>query len=123
MLVNLSNHVSSKWSNKQLCEAQKYGTVIDIQFPNIDPTASKAEIYRLADDYLNRIMPLVRSENTTHDETTVHVMGEMTFVHAFVTRAEQFNIKCIASTTQRVVEELPDGKKTVTFEFVQFRHY
>lgn len=124
MFVNLSNHDSSKWSEKQLNEAQKNGIIIDVQFPNINPTASEKEISNLADDYLNQIISIINNENSTKEETTIHIMGEMTFVYAFVTKAKQLGINnCVASTTQRIVEELPDGKKNVTFDFVQFRKY
>jgi len=49
-------------------------------------------------------------------------MGEMTFTFQLVERLKAFGIRCVASTTKRVVEEDGD-KRTYTFKFVQFREY
>ena len=50
-------------------------------------------------------------------------MGEMTFTYNLVQKLNSYGHYCVASTTERVAVENPDGSKTVQFEFVQFREY
>jgi hypothetical protein len=50
-------------------------------------------------------------------------MGEFTFTYQFVKEMEKRNIPCVASTTERIVTDNPDGSKTTVFKFVQFRPY
>ncbi len=115
MLLNLSNHPSTRWTGKQKKTAiVHYKTVKDMSFPQIAPIASKKEVKKLAKVYFEKIQ-----KSTPF---AVHLMGEMTFTYALVKKLKKANIPCIASTTNRIVEE-KDGKKIVQFEFVQFRAY
>ena len=45
--INLSNHPSAAWGADQLAAAAQYGTIVDVPFPNIDPTLSTEEVLRL----------------------------------------------------------------------------
>ncbi len=118
MLLNLSNHPSSAWSPEQLRAAtEQFGGVIDVPFPNIDPKATSREVRDLVEDYIE--IALENHGNIKH----IHIMGEMTFVHRFVARVLPDGIKCYASTTERTVLEEADGRKTVQFQFIQFRQY
>jgi hypothetical protein len=118
MLLNLSNHPSTAWSPEQLDAATKqFGGVIDLPFPNIDPYASSKEVRDVVEDYIGKA--LLEHEGIQH----IHIMGEMTFVHRFVSRVMPDGIKCYASTTERTVLEEADGRKTVQFKFIQFRPY
>lgn len=121
MFINLSNHPSSKWSKEQLDAARQMsdGGIIDIPFPNIDPRAKEADIFKLAREYTNRILAL-KEQPLEH---TVHVMGEMTFTYTLVNILQLYGMTCVASTTERNVTENPDGSKTVSFRFVRFRFY
>lgn len=115
MLINLSNHPSSRWTDTQRTAAlDTYGSIKDLPFPNIPPAAVAAELDELTADYLKKILDL--------DPHAVHLMGEMTFTFRLVTILKKMKIPCIASTTNRTVEE-KDGKKIVRFEFVRFRAY
>lgn len=114
MFINLSNHPSDQWSESQLKAARIYGTILDLPFPNITPTDSCENVYALAEDYLIKIKEL----NTG----VVHVMGELTFSFALVSLLQKNGIQCMASTSERIVEVM-DGKKIITFNFVQFRSY
>lgn len=116
MLLNLSNHPSDNWTDKQLRMARKqFKDIHDVSFPNIDPSWSRSEIDTLVDKYLTLII-----ENKP---TAVHIMGEFTFTFALVSRLRNQNLTCIASTTERVVEETSDGKFISTFRFIRFREY
>lgn len=118
MLINLSNHPSTKWTDTQCDTAKKqYGKVVDIPFPRIPPEATKEEIEQLTEMYAGQIQKVAGVE-----ATTVHLMGEMTFTYMLVNKLREEGVLCIASTTNRTVEER-DGKKIVQFNFVQFRPY
>ncbi len=116
MFINLSNHPSDGWSEEQLAAANKYGEIVDIHFPNIEPSFTSLMVNNLADDTINAITALGK-------DVTVHIMGEMTFTYAVVCRLKALGIICLASTTERNIIILPDGKKVSEFKFVQFREY
>ena len=116
IFINLSNHPSEGWSEEQLAAAQKYGEVMDIHFPNIEPTFTTSMVNSLADITVDTITALGK-------DIVVHIMGEMTFTFAVVSRLKAMGIKCVASTTDRNTIITPDGKKISEFKFVQFREY
>lgn len=115
MILNISNHPSQKWTTEQLKNARdEYLDILDLPFPNIPPDFTTKQINELAGEYLEIIQK--KSPNA------VHLMGEMTFTHTLVNKLKAANIKCVASTTNRIVEE-KEGRKIVQFQFVQFREY
>ena len=116
MFINLTNHPSSCWSEEQLKAAQQYGDIVDLSFPNIEPFFTSEDIHELADEAVKEI-------KTQDTHPVVHVMGEMTFTYAIVSRLKAKGITCVASTTERLVKMMPDGKKVSEFKFVQFREY
>jgi hypothetical protein len=123
MLLNLSNHPSAKWSAEQREAAtQQFGSIVDIQFPAIDPATSIDEVKRTANEYAEKCRNIFTN---TKDEKTnaVHLMGEYTFTYQFVKQMEALSIQCVASTTERIVTENSVGSKTTVFKFVQFRPY
>ena len=116
MLLNLSNHPSERWTAPQLAAARgSYGSVRDLPFPRVPPTADEAALERLVDDYFQQIQQLAPS--------AVHCMGEMTFTYRLVRRLrDELDLPVVASTTEREVEE-KDDQKIVRFTFVRFRAY
>ncbi len=113
MLLNLSNHPSASWSESQLAAAG--GKVVDIAFPQVAPDGDEAYIENLANEYLDKILKM-------NDIEAVHIMGEMNFTYALVSKLKAHNIRCVASTTKReTVEE--NGVKISKFNFVRFREY
>lgn len=116
MFINLTNHPSSGWSEEQLKAAKQYGEIVDISFPNIEPYFSSNDVNELADVVAEGIKEL-------DEHPVVHVMGEMTFTYAVVSRLKALGIVCVASTTERNTIMSPDGKKISEFKFVQFREY
>jgi hypothetical protein len=117
MLLNLSNHPSGSWSAAQTDVAKKlYGCVKDEPFPHINPSATSEEVENLAKKYLDKI-------KTDSEVKVVHLMGEMTFVVALVKLLQRRKIPVVSSTTERIVLEEKDGKKTMQFQFCQFRNY
>lgn len=127
MLINFSNHPSDKWPDEQRQAAiDRFGSIDDMAFPHIDPLASETAVADLTQKYAAAIVkklnnppaPFVKGELNA-----VHIMGEMTFTCALVRLLHQRGITCVASTTERIAQELPDGSKKVTFQFCRFREY
>ncbi len=118
VFINLSNHPSSEWLDIQLAEARRYGIIIDLPFPAIDETTDEAGIEALTDNYLAQIKELSGGK-----PCTVHIMGEMTFTYVMVNKLKDAGYACVASTSKRDVEILPDGSKQVRFNFCRFRKY
>lgn len=126
MLINLSNHSSTRWSTAQIQTAvQLFGETHDLPFPNISPDADLHNVFSLAEEYVQKCHVLIQErlaigENPGH---AIHVMGEMTFVYQFVKLAAAAGLRCVASTTERIAVDHPDGSKTSEFRFVRFRDY
>lgn len=120
MLLNLSNHPSGKWTEKQKTAAGAYGKIKDIAFPQVSPEADSAEIKALAMEYSEKINNILKSGED--EKNAVHVMGEISFCHALVNKLQAAGIECLVSTTERDAVE-KDGKRISTFRFVKFRKY
>lgn len=119
MLINLTNHPSCRWEEKQINVAnQQFGEIVDMAFPNIEPAASEEEISQLADYYLSKIVALANA-----NEATIHVMGEMTFTFALINKLKALDYTCVASTSERIVVSTNISTKEVTFRFVRFRKF
>ncbi len=115
MLLNLSNHPSANWSEKQInVGITQYGQIIDLAFPQIDPESSDEDIEILVAKYLHKTLNL--------QPKAVHIMGELVFTHKLVNSLKAVGIVCVASTTNRNTIE-KNGIKTSIFEFVKFREY
>jgi len=115
MLLNLSNHPSSLWTDNQKKKAlELYSVIEDLPFPQISPSLDTTELDLLVENYENKIRKI--------NPLVVHIMGEMTFTFRLINRLQAVGITCVASTTIRNVIE-KNGTKTSVFEFVQFRDY
>lgn len=117
VFINLSNHPSCDWDETQMAAARHYGQVVDLPFPQIEPTATAQQVQQQAEQVAESIINM--GETAT---ITVHVMGEMTFVFHVVTMLKQHGVRCVASTTERIAIE-EDFTKVSMFSFVQFREY
>lgn len=119
MFINLTNHPSSGWSEEQLKAAQKYSNrILDMKFPDIKPEYSTEIVKKFAGVIVGIITTTCKSE-----KPVVHIMGEMTYTYHVVSLLKEQGITCVASTTERIVKMMPDGKKVSEFKFVQFREY
>lgn len=118
MLVNLSNHPHTLWSEKQLRYAEVYGDIVELPFPDIHPLWNEEDIEQLSDEYNERVKAI-----GSPTQLTVHLMGEMTFCYSLLRKLQQRGIRCIASCARRNVTETPEGVKQVVFEFERFREY
>ena len=119
IFINLSNHKLVNWDQNQTNEALKHGSILDMDFPVIDPLADEQVIRELVDKYYNLILSKAEKPN----EITVHLMGEMTFTYQLVKRLQESGVNCLASTSVRTVIDLGKGMKNVFFKFERFRRY
>lgn len=116
MLLNLSNHPSSAWPQRQMDMAhQHYNRVEDMPFPQIDPNLNEVALDNLVEEYFQKVLK--------KKPKAVHIMGELTFCVALIRKLQKAGINCLASTTHRSTVDQPDGSKVSKFEFVRFRHY
>lgn len=123
MLLNLSNHPYSQWSEKQKERGHTlYGDVIDLPFPFVGPELSTDEVKNLVSDYYAQVLSFMEKHKTADKPNAVHIQGEFIFVFHLVTLLKKEGITCVASTSKRDVRQ-EGGKKIINFQFIQFRHY
>lgn len=118
MLINLSNHPYFSWSDDQKRAADVFGECIDMPFPQIDSHGDESYIRTLSNQYIGTIEGIADKK-----DIIVHIMGEMTFSFAVIAKLQQKGIRCIASTSERLVTETEPNQKEVTFCFSRFREY
>lgn len=121
MFINFSNHPSSFWSEHQKEEASRYGQITDLPFPVVSPEADEITIEAMAEEYTKRISQICHPSQP--NDVIVHAMGEMTLCYRVVKKLIQLGFTCVASTTERISQEFPNGEKTSLFTFVRFRKY
>lgn len=118
MFLNFTNHPSSLWSAEQQTAAQRYGSIQDLAFPQINPEADLSEIQTLADRYAQKILSM--------NPDCVLCQGEFTLCYQVITLLKQAGIPVVAACSERDTREIiSDGvpKKISVFRFVQFREY
>jgi hypothetical protein len=118
-LINLSNHPSDDWSVEQKA---LWAEIIDIGFPDIDPTATADDIFELATQYASRVKVEIAEDMDT--PFYLHLAGEYTF--CYLLSAQLINVipLAVACTARMKTEEItPTGvvKSTTQFKFVQWR--
>jgi len=117
--INFSNHKSEKWADNQRNEALKFGEIVDIEFPNIDPNWDSDTVVASAKSYVDKILNLKPS--------AVLCQGEFSMVFAVVDALLNEETNVVTACSERRVTEkiLEDGKseKITVFDFVKFRNY
>ena len=119
VFVTLSNHPSADWSEEQKKAALAYGGIIDVPFPSVPSSCSDKAMQKLADKAVGAVGKAAYPAR----EVTVHVMGEMTLTYRIVNKLKARGIRCLASTSDRVANDLGNGEKISQFHFVEFREY
>lgn len=123
--INLSNHSSQKWSKEQREAAcamldNPFSNIVDLDFPNVLPTSTTAEVHELALAFFWKVREIVSNRGCV-----IHIAGEPTFVTHFVNLASIDGKPCVTATSERISREetLPDGttRKIADFKFVQWR--
>jgi hypothetical protein len=119
MLINLSNHPSSKWDEAQQKAAASFGKILDISFPSIPPEWDTDQVEILARKYLEQIKA-IDLEST--ERPVVHIAGELVFCYLLIQLLLKEQFLCVTSTTERIVKE-EKNVKTTRFEFIKFRAF
>lgn len=120
MFVNFTNHLASAWNNSQREEAEKYGKIKEIEFPNVSPYSSSEDVKMLAEDYASQIVKLLPND----EENAVLCQGEFSLCFAVTEKLKANNIKVLCACSERKVVEAFDGEKSMKkaeFRFVGFR--
>ena len=119
IFINLSNHPSRQWGEEQLAAARKFGKIVDMNFPPIDPQTSPEKIQNFAKSVFSLIRAL--------GKPVVMVQGEFTFTYQLVRLLQEAGIRAVVSCSKRVSEEYVDEKgatvKVSSFRFEGFRDY
>lgn len=126
---NLSNHpIKDRWSETQISAAKSWGggattlNLVDLGFPAVDPDLNPEGVARLAKMTLDDLVA-----KGAQPGDPVHVMGELTLVHALVLGLKERGCVPLASTTLReaVITLEADGTvgKKSEFRFRRFRAY
>jgi hypothetical protein len=119
MFINLTNHPTTTWSEKQLCAAREYGEVLDVPFPEVDPTWTTAQVIEQAKSLTDEVLSL--------HPTTVLCQGEFTLTYHLVTAFKKKGLPVVSATSKRAVEEGQDidgvNRRKYYFDFIQFREY
>ena len=92
----------------------KYGEIIDISFPVVDPQEDEEYINRLAEQYFQQIFSL--------HPRAVLCQGEFCLSYLVITKLRERGIKVLAACSARIVKE-KEQKKEVVFSFQRFRQY
>ena len=114
VFVNFSNHPSARWSNEQTEAAGRYGRIVDIPFPAVEPKADEGTVRALAERYVRQIL--------SYCPAAVLCQGEycLTFLVVSVLKAQ--GVTVVAACSERIVTE-QGNKKEVVFRFERFREY
>lgn len=114
VFVNFTNHPSSQWADVQKKEAMKYGEIVDIEFPKVNPAGTKDYILKLAEESVRRILQL--------RPAAVLCQGEFCLAYHVVTGLKKEGVRVVAACSERIVKQ-NENIKEVTFVFQQFREY
>ncbi len=121
IFVNFSNHPSSRWDELQRKEAEKYGEIVDMPFPDVPTDYDEGQIEELALKYTNQI------KNMNGQIAAAMVQGEYTLTYAIVRALRDEGINVLSACSQRDVKVETDKEgnkiKVTKFTFSRFRRY
>ncbi len=119
MFINLSNHPSSGWPQKELEAASAFGRVMDIPFPAVAAGGTEEEVLRLAAGYLKKI--------PAEDSGPVMVTGEYSFVYALVDALVEKGRRVVCPQADVRVSSTPGlngaSERKLVFDFRRFVDY
>lgn len=125
MFVNVSNHPSDKWSVEQKREAEKYGEIIDVTFPQISAENTSEELNSLVDDFIRNNLAM-KTKSVDIKDLVIMVQGEFVFTFRLVTMLKKLGIKAVSARSERNVKEINENgvtKKISEFKFAGFMEY
>ena len=113
--LNISNHPKEKWSPEQVAAANELGNgnIVNCPFPNVHPMATTEEVTEMSRQFVAGLFQPAKVD-------AAMVQGEFSLTHELTRMLIALGWPVYVACSERRVEEV-DGKKVVTFEFVQFR--
>lgn len=119
VFINLSNHPSGKWDEKQLAEAGRYGELRDMVFPGVPADSTETEVDEMADQLVEAVLQ--------QKPDCVMCQGEFTLTYRIVERLKARGVLVVAACSERRVCEQVQADGTVekisVFQFCRFRQY
>jgi len=119
VFINFTNHPSSTWTSEQICAATKYGSIIDIQFPNVNPSVTELDIEKIGNNAVEKIESL--------KPTVVLCQGEFCLSYYVIKELQDRGILVLnACSERRVTKEVNADSQTIKtscYQFVKFRKY
>ena len=116
VFVNHTNHPSARWDAQQLMEAESFGTVVDVPFPEVPADASEEDVQEMVQEHLAEILAL--------HPAAVLCQGEFTYTYLMIHQLLLRHIPVLAACSERQTEERhnADGSTTRVSHFI-FRQY
>ena len=114
MFINISRYGSCTWGEEWHEEAKKYGKIVDLTAPNVNPEASPLEVWDIAKGLLDNVWDLQHEYSLP---CTMICLGgiESTLMYAVVRLFLEHGLK----VCRAVERENEDG----LYEFVRFREF
>ncbi len=97
MFINLSNHPSAHWSEKQCQAAKQWGEIIDYPFPQVAPDATWEDIQKKAEKIVTEVCDLAKEQ-----PSAVMCQGEFTLTYALVRRFKEKHVTVLSACSERV---------------------
>ncbi len=116
--INLSNHISTNWSEAQINAAREYGEIIDYPFPGVSVEWDEVTIDKMSDEIVGKVISM--------KPKAVMCQGEFTMCFNIVRKLLKKGVCVVSACSERNCEEVMEGgvsKKIMYFEFVRFRNY
>lgn len=121
VVINVSNHPSKGWGMPQI-RACGDAVIVDMPFPNINPSAEADELdvacYGLADWLVSTVNGKVNK-----DRVTFVIAGAQGALFRIVGFLKMAGYAVMEATSERNTVVNEDGSKTVRFDFVRFRSF
>ena len=114
IFINLTNHPSEKWEEGQRVEAQTYGKIVDIPFPNVDAYATETQVEDSGRQIVEKVLE--------YSPAAVLCQGEFTLAFQVINMLLDQDITVVAACSERIVKEV-GNKKESYFNFKKFRKY
>ena len=115
--INFTNHPSSLWGKRQKTQAEAYGEITDVLFPQISPSADDDEIAEIAREYALEIAKT--------NPAAVLCQGEYSLCFAVSDLLINKGILVLFACSVRQTDEsaISNGctQKISQYEFVRFR--
>ncbi|MDO4965766.1 MAG: hypothetical protein Q4E51_03580 [Lachnospiraceae bacterium] len=115
--VNFSRSHTNKWTDEMRDEALDLvndGELVNVAFPVVEPSATKEEVYKMADECVEKIMG--------NNPAVVYCLGDLSLLYRVVELLKAKGVKVVTACNERIVSKRDEGK-IAGFRFVQFREF